>query len=196
MVFAALRQAQFSAFLHHLVHHFFFSLWRCRKPGDDFAGKSGAGRGRRRLATAFARDSSGKFSAGETWRGHGPLRAWRCRRSRARSNSRREGAVQEAQAQLDQAELNLSYTTIVAPVDGIIDEKTVELSQRVQPGEQMFVISQIDDIWITADFKETQLRKMHAGQQVDISVDAYKGKLHGYVENAGSHRRGHQPAST
>lgn len=66
----------------------------------------------------------------------------------------------------------------------------------MQPGEQMFVISQIDDIWITADFKETQLRKMHAGQQVDISVDAYKGKLHGYVENAGSHRRGHQPAST
>ncbi len=82
-------------------------------------------------------------------------------------------------------------------MDGIVDEKTVELGQRVQPGEQMFAISQIDDIWITANFKETQLRKMHAGQQVDISVDAYKGKASRLCgKHAGSHRRGHQPAST
>jgi membrane fusion protein, multidrug efflux system len=95
----------------------------------------------------------------------------------------REGALLSAKAQEEQAELNLSYTKIHAPVSGVIDEKTVELGQRIQPGEQMFVISQLQDIWITANFKETQLRKMHPGQRVDISVDAYSGKFHGYVES-------------
>jgi len=65
----------------------------------------------------------------------------------------------------------------------VINEKTVELGERVQPGEQMFVISQLDDIWITANFKETQLRKMHAGQKVDISVDAFSRTFDGYVED-------------
>jgi membrane fusion protein (multidrug efflux system) len=95
----------------------------------------------------------------------------------------REGALLSAKAQEDQAQLNLSYTKIYASVGGVIDEKTVEVGQRVQPGEQMFVISQLEDIWITANFKETQLRKMHPGQKVDISVDAYSGKFHGYVES-------------
>ena len=95
----------------------------------------------------------------------------------------REGALLSAKAQEEQAELNLSYTKILAPVSGVINEKTVELGERVQPGEQMFVISQLDDIWITANFKETQLRKMHAGQKVDISVDAFSRTFHGYVED-------------
>jgi membrane fusion protein (multidrug efflux system) len=94
-----------------------------------------------------------------------------------------QAAMLSAKAQLDEANLNLSYTNIYAPVSGIVDEKTVELGQRIQPGEQMLVISQIDDIWITANFKETQLKKMHAGQKVDVSVDAYGNKLHGYVES-------------
>ncbi len=82
-----------------------------------------------------------------------------------------------------QAQLNLSYTKIFAPVAGIIGEKTVEVGQRIQPGEQLFAISQTQDIWITANFKETQLRKMHPGQKVDVSVDAYGRTFHGYVEN-------------
>jgi membrane fusion protein, multidrug efflux system len=94
-----------------------------------------------------------------------------------------QAAMLSAKAQLHEANLNLSYTNIYAPVSGIVDEKTVELGQRIEPGEQLLVVSQIDDIWITANFKETQLKKMHSGQKVDVSVDAYGNKLHGYVES-------------
>jgi membrane fusion protein (multidrug efflux system) len=95
----------------------------------------------------------------------------------------REAALLAAKAEAGQAQLNLSYTKIFAPVAGIIGEKTVEVGQRIQPGEQLFAISQTQDIWITANFKETQLRKMHPGQKVDVSVDAYGRTFHGYVEN-------------
>lgn len=95
----------------------------------------------------------------------------------------REAGVLAAKAQMGQAQLNLSYTKIFAPVAGVISQKTVEVGQRIQPGEELFTISQLDDIWITANFKETQLRKMHPGEHVDISVDAYGRTFHGYVEN-------------
>lgn len=95
----------------------------------------------------------------------------------------REAAVLAVKAQLGQAQLNLSYTKIFAPVAGVISEKTVEVGQRIQPGEELFTISQLDDIWITANFKETQLRKMRPGEKVDIHVDAYGQTFHGYVEN-------------
>jgi membrane fusion protein (multidrug efflux system) len=95
----------------------------------------------------------------------------------------REAALMAAKAEAGQAQLNLSYTKIFAPVAGIVGEKTVEVGQRIQPGEELFAISQTQDIWITANFKETQLRKMHPGEKVDISVDAYDRTFHGYVEN-------------
>jgi membrane fusion protein (multidrug efflux system) len=95
----------------------------------------------------------------------------------------RQAALLAAKAQMGQASLNLSYTKIFAPVTGIVSERTVEVGQRIQPGEQMFMISQTHDIWITANFKETQLRKMRPGQHVDIHVDAYGRTFHGYVEN-------------
>jgi membrane fusion protein (multidrug efflux system) len=94
----------------------------------------------------------------------------------------REAALLAARAQVEQAALNLSYTKIYAPVSGVVNEKTVEVGQHIQAGEQLLVISQLDDIWVTANFKETQLRKMRANQPVDISVDAYDIKYHGYVE--------------
>jgi membrane fusion protein (multidrug efflux system) len=94
----------------------------------------------------------------------------------------REAALLAARAQVEQAALNLSYTKIYAPVSGVVNEKTVEVGQHIQAGEQLLVISQLDDIWVTANFKETQLRKMRANQPVDISVDAYGIKYHGYVE--------------
>jgi membrane fusion protein (multidrug efflux system) len=94
----------------------------------------------------------------------------------------REAALLAAKAEAGQAQLNLSYTKIFAPVAGIIGEKTVEVGQRITPGEQLFAISQTQDIWITANFKETQLRKMRPGQKVDVSVDAYGRTFHGYVE--------------
>ncbi|MBV8774247.1 MAG: HlyD family secretion protein, partial [Deltaproteobacteria bacterium] len=94
----------------------------------------------------------------------------------------REASVQAAQAELDQAVLNLSYTRILAPFGGVIGKKTVEVGQRVQPGEQLMAIVGLDDIWVTANFKETQVRRMHRGEQATIHVDALGRDFDGYVE--------------
>ena len=67
-----------------------------------------------------------------------------------------QAAVQAAQASLDQARLNLSYTHIVAPAAGVVGDKTVQMGQRVQPGEQLLTVVPLNRIWITADFRETQ----------------------------------------
>lgn len=100
------------------------------------------------------------------------------RRATVRS---KEAALKSAQAQVEQAELNLSYTKIYAPVAGIVGQKSVEIGQRVEIGQQLVSISQTEDIWITANFKETQLRKMKPGQAADLGVDAFGKKYHGYV---------------
>jgi membrane fusion protein (multidrug efflux system) len=89
----------------------------------------------------------------------------------------------KAQAQLDAARLNLSYTRIAAPVAGIIGRKSVEVGQRVQPGQELLTIVQLDDIWITANFKETQLRLIRPGQPAEIHVDTYGIDLPGHVES-------------
>ena len=93
-----------------------------------------------------------------------------------------EAAVQAAQASLDQATLNLSYTYIVAPASGVVGGKTVQVGQRVQPGEQLLTIVPLNDIWITADFRETQLRRMRRGQPVMVHVDTTGRDYKGYVE--------------
>jgi membrane fusion protein, multidrug efflux system len=93
--------------------------------------------------------------------------------------------VAELQAQLDQAKLNLSYTIIVAPVSGIIGKKTAEIGQNVSPGEQLMAVVPLDDVWVTANFKETQLRKMKPGQNVKFSVDAYDHEYSGHVTGIG-----------
>ncbi len=83
-----------------------------------------------------------------------------------------EAQVMQAQAQLDQAMLNLSYTKIVAPEDGIITRKSVEVGQNMSQGQNLLTLVSLEDIWITANFKETQLRNMRAGQRVQVHVDA------------------------
>jgi membrane fusion protein (multidrug efflux system) len=92
-----------------------------------------------------------------------------------------EAQVKQAQAQLDQARLNLSYTKIVAPVAGIVTRKSVELNQNVSVGQNLLTLVSLEDIWVTANFKETQLRHMANDQAVEIHVDStgrdYKGKL-------------------
>ena len=92
-----------------------------------------------------------------------------------------EAQVQQAQAQLDQAKLNLSYCKIVAPADGIITRKSVEIDQNVSPGQNLLTLVSLQDIWITANFKETQLKHMQAGQTVKIHADAtgkdYSGRV-------------------
>jgi membrane fusion protein (multidrug efflux system) len=93
-----------------------------------------------------------------------------------------QAAVQAAQASLDQAKLNLSYTHIVAPAAGVVSDKTVELGQRLQPAEQLLSIVPLNDIWITADFRETQLRRMHRGQPVTVHADTTGRDYKGYVE--------------
>jgi membrane fusion protein, multidrug efflux system len=84
--------------------------------------------------------------------------------------------IQQAKAALDQAKLNLSYTRIVAPEAGIVTRKSVEVGQNVSIGQNMETLVSLDDIWVTANFKETQLDHMRAGQHVVISVDAYGGR--------------------
>jgi membrane fusion protein (multidrug efflux system) len=84
--------------------------------------------------------------------------------------------VQQAQAQLAQARLNLSYTKIIAPEAGIITRKSVEIGQNVSVGQNMMTLVSLDDIWITANFKETQLNHMRADQHVVVEVDAYGGR--------------------
>ncbi len=94
--------------------------------------------------------------------------------------------VEQAKATLAQARLNLSYTRIVAPVDGIITRKSAEVGQNVSVGQNMTTLVSLDDIWITANFKETQLHYMTAGQPVTISVDAYGGRRYdGVVTQVG-----------
>jgi len=92
-----------------------------------------------------------------------------------------EAQVKSAQAQLDQAKLNLSYTKIVAPANGIITRKSLEPNQNVGAGQNLLTLVSLDDLWITANFKETQLKHVAAGQEVEIAVDAtghsYKGKV-------------------
>ncbi|MGH9811248.1 MAG: HlyD family secretion protein, partial [Terriglobia bacterium] len=95
----------------------------------------------------------------------------------------RTAAVKVYQAQLDQAVLNLSYTKIVAPSAGIVGKRSVEVGNRVQPGQELMAIVRIDYLWVTANFKETQLQHMKPGQRVKIHVDALDRDYDGYVES-------------
>ncbi|MGB6075874.1 MAG: HlyD family secretion protein [Candidatus Acidiferrales bacterium] len=102
--------------------------------------------------------------------------------------SRAEAAEAEAgksAAILQQAQLNLQYTTIVAPVSGIVGQRSVQPGQNVSPGQQMMTIVPLDsqNIWVTANFKETQLKYMRPGQPVKISVDTYGRTYNGHVLN-------------
>jgi membrane fusion protein (multidrug efflux system) len=104
--------------------------------------------------------------------------------SEARAKSA-EAQVAQKKALLDQAKLNLSYCTIVAPVTGIVGKKTVELGQNISPGEQLMAVVPLDDIWVTANFKETQLDRMNPGQRVRFSVDASGREYNGKIQAVG-----------
>jgi len=91
-------------------------------------------------------------------------------------------AVQQKRAALDKAQLDLDYCTVAAPVTGVVN-KRVEVGMNVQPGQTLLSVVPLDDVWITANFKETQLRRMKVGQRVTISVDAYGREYQGRVES-------------
>jgi membrane fusion protein, multidrug efflux system len=101
-------------------------------------------------------------------------------RSRAQAA---QAQAQQKKAELDQARLNLQYAMIVAPVTGVVSNRTVEVGQNVQIGQELMKIINLDDIWVTADFKETQLRSMRPGQAATISVDAYGKEYKGHVDS-------------
>jgi membrane fusion protein, multidrug efflux system len=93
--------------------------------------------------------------------------------------------VAQRRALLEQAQLNLSYCVVVAPVTGIIGKKTVELGENLSPGQQLMAVVPLDDVWVTANFKETQLSRMNPGQRVKFSVDAYGKEYTGRVQAIG-----------
>jgi membrane fusion protein (multidrug efflux system) len=94
-----------------------------------------------------------------------------------------EAHVQQAKATLDQAELNLQYATVKAPARGVVSKKGINAGQVVQAGQPLVAIVQIDDVWITANFKETQLRDMRPGQRATIDVDALGRSFTGKVDS-------------
>ncbi len=94
-----------------------------------------------------------------------------------------QAAAQRKKADLDQAMLNLKYAKITAPVAGIVSNRTVEVGQNVQVGQELLSIISLDDIWVTADFKETQLRDMKRGQKATIYVDGTDKKYNGHVDS-------------
>ena len=92
--------------------------------------------------------------------------------------------IDQAKAAVAQARLNLEYATVRAPVNGIVSRKNVEAGQVVQPGQPLLAVVPLDEVWITANFKETQLDKMKTGQPATVSVDAYgSSKFTGHVES-------------
>jgi membrane fusion protein (multidrug efflux system) len=87
---------------------------------------------------------------------------------------------------VDQAELNLSYGKIVAPVDGIVSKKNVAVGDNLSVGQDLLTIVPLNDLWVTANFKETQLGNMRPGQPVELKVDALGGrKFHGKITEIG-----------
>jgi membrane fusion protein (multidrug efflux system) len=100
-----------------------------------------------------------------------------------------EGAdaqARERKAELDQADLNLSYTVVRSPATGIIGKRTVEVGQNVSIGQELVEVVPLDDVWVTANFKETQLAHMRPGQPVAVKVDAYGRKWQAHVTNMGA----------
>jgi membrane fusion protein (multidrug efflux system) len=91
--------------------------------------------------------------------------------------------VQQARGALEAAQLNSSYTDVVAPVDGVVTHKQVEPGQVVQQGQGLLVVVPLQNVWVTANFKETQLKKMKPGQKAEVHVDTYGQTFPGHVDS-------------
>ena len=94
---------------------------------------------------------------------------------RARASSA-DARVLQQRAAVQQAELNVQYATIKAPLKGIVSKKSVEIGQVIQPGQPLMTVIPLEEVWVTANFKETQLENMRPGQPAVIEVDAYGGR--------------------
>jgi membrane fusion protein (multidrug efflux system) len=107
------------------------------------------------------------------------MRATRARALSAQANADR------MKAELDQAELNLQYTKVIAPVSGVVSNRTVEVGQNLQPGQEMMKVIPLDEgeLWVTANFKETQLKEVKPGLPAEIAVDATGKTYKGHVDS-------------
>ncbi|HVW87088.1 MAG TPA: HlyD family secretion protein, partial [Bryobacteraceae bacterium] len=146
-------------------------------------------------AAVDARKASAEASKRNVEAAQAKLQQAQTREAEARQNGPRQVQMQNAIVQsrmattakdetmVQQAVLNLSYTKIVAPVDGIIGKKSAEAGQQVSPGQQLMADVPLSDLWVTANFKETQLKQMQPNQRVTIHVDAFDQDYDGFVEN-------------
>lgn len=149
---------------------------------------------RAQQALVSSRNSSAEASRKVVDQRRAELNQARQREEEARTNQPRQVAIQRAtvatrqasaqaaSAQVQQAVLNLSYAKLISPVDGIIGDKSVEVGMQIAAGQQLFAITQLDDIWVTANYKETQVRKMRPHQAVTIHVDTLAQDFDGYLE--------------
>ena len=97
---------------------------------------------------------------------------------------RAEATLKQAQADLALAELQLAYTEVKAPADGVVSKRTVELGQVVQPGQPLLAIVPLHEVFVLANFKETQLARVRPGMRADVEIDGFPGKVfHGIVES-------------
>ncbi len=101
-------------------------------------------------------------------------------RARAQSS---QAAVGVQRATVEQAKLNLQYTTVTAPVGGVVGQRSVQVGQQIQPGQELMSVIPLDDLWITANFKETQLKNMRVGQKVTVHVDSTGKDYRGHVDS-------------
>ena len=157
--------------------------------GHDVAGQVEAARANADAAQQQVIQAQGKLAQAQAnWR-NSTTAPKQMQVIRARAASA-EAQVQRKKADLDQAQLNLQYTKIIAPVNGIVSDRTVEVGQNVTAGQELMKLISLDDVWITANFKETQLREMKVGQPVTVKVDAtgreYKGKVDSFASASGA----------
>ena len=142
------------------------------------ANQASAAAARKQLDQRQAQLTEARKQADEMLRNASPQLAVR----RATVLTRRAGS-ETAGAQLNQAVLNLSYCKILTPVNGIVAKRIAEPGQHVAPGQQVFLVTQIDNLWVTANYRETQLRRMHPGQSARIHIDALSADFDGYLES-------------
>jgi membrane fusion protein (multidrug efflux system) len=146
---------------------------------------------RQKLAEAEQDSNSSKASLDAA---HSKVTAARAQVAQSKANEKQvvervadaaaaKASIAQAQANLDAANLNLSYTTVVAPVDGVVTRKTVEVGQVLQPGQGLLVVVPLKDVWVTANFKETQLKHVVPGQKAEIHVDMYGETFTGHVDS-------------
>lgn len=140
------------------------------------AAKSSAAAAAQQITQARSRVSQAQANQRASETGPQQVAATRARAASA------EAIARGKEAAVEQAELNLQYTHIVAPVSGVV-MKSVEVGMNVQPGQQLLTVVPLDDIWITANFKETQLKYMRAGQRAEIKVDANGREYKGHVDS-------------